>query len=97
LWAAIPHYASNSPSPKASLALINALEDFLEIEIPQGNLPDEAADWEREVTELAKEDSEVAEYVKALEESKDASDLPEATGESIAKELERFLRRQNEK
>jgi len=97
LWAAIPHYASNSPSPKASLALINALEDFLEIDIPQGNLPDEAADWEREVTELAKEDSEVAEYVKALEESKDASDLPEATGESIAKELERFLRRQNEK
>jgi hypothetical protein len=39
---------------------------------------------------------EVAEYVKALEESKDSSDLPEATGESIARELERFLRRQSE-
>jgi proteasome assembly chaperone (PAC2) family protein len=97
LWAAIPHYASNSPSPKASLALVNALEDFLEISIPQGDLPDEAIKWETEVTELAKEDSDVAEYVKALEDSKDAVDLPEATGESIARELERFLRRQTDK
>jgi proteasome assembly chaperone (PAC2) family protein len=97
LWAAIPHYASSSPSPKASLALVNALEDFLEISIPQGDLPDEAIEWETEVTELAKEDSDVAEYVKALEDSKDAVDLPEATGESIARELERFLRRQTDK
>jgi proteasome assembly chaperone (PAC2) family protein len=97
LWAAIPHYASNSPSPKASLALVNALEDFLEISIPQGDLPDEAMEWETEVTEMAKEDSDVAEYVKALEDSKDAVDLPEATGESIARELERFLRRQTDK
>ena len=97
LWAAIPHYASNSPSPKASLALVNALEDFLEVSIPQGDLPDEAIEWETEVTELAKEDSDVAEYVKALEDSKDAVDLPEATGESIARELERFLRRQTDK
>lgn len=97
LWAAIPHYASNSPSPKASLALVNALEDFLEVSIPQGELPDDALEWEEEVTELAKEDTDVAEYVKALEESKDAVDLPEATGESIARELERFLRRQTDK
>lgn len=97
LWAAIPHYASNSPSPKASLALINALEDFLEVSIPQGELTDDALEWEEEVTELAKEDTDVAEYVKALEESKDAVDLPEATGESIARELERFLRRQTDK
>jgi predicted ATP-grasp superfamily ATP-dependent carboligase len=95
LWAAVPHYASNSPSPKAILALVNALEDFLEITIPQGELPSESSRWEEEVTDLAKEDSDVAEYVKALEESKDAAELPEATGESIARELERFLRRQS--
>lgn len=95
LWAAVPHYASNSPSPKATLALINALEDFLELTLPQGDLPSESTQWEEEVTDLAKEDSDVAEYVKALEESKDAAELPEATGESIARELERFLRRQN--
>jgi proteasome assembly chaperone (PAC2) family protein len=95
LWAAVPHYASNSPSPKASLALVNALEDFLRISIPQGTLPEESSAWEVEVTEMAKEDSDVAEYVKALEESKDASELPDVTGETIARELERFLRRQN--
>ena len=96
LWAAIPHYASNSPSPKATLALINALEDFLELSLPQGDLLKESREWEEEVTEMAKEDGDVADYVKALEESKDAAELPEATGESIARELERFLRRQNE-
>jgi len=95
LWAAVPHYASNSPSPKAIMALINSLEDFLDISIPQGDLHEQSADWEIEVSEMAKEDSDVAEYVKALEESKDASDLPEASGESIARELERFLRRQS--
>lgn len=96
LWAGIPHYASSAPSPKATLSLINALEDFLEISLPQGDLPDDATSWEAEVSEMAKEDADVAEYVKALEESKDSSDLPEATGESIARELERFLRRQSE-
>jgi len=96
LWAAIPHYASASPSPKATLALINALEDFLEISLPQGDLHTESNQWEIDVSEMAKEDGDVAEYVKALEESKDAAELPEVSGESIARELERFLRRQRE-
>ncbi|CAB4873383.1 unannotated protein [freshwater metagenome] len=95
LWAAVPHYASNSPSPKATLALVNALEDFLEVDIPQGDLPEQSSIWENDVNDLALEDSEVAEYVKALEESKDASDLPDVSGETIARELERFLRRQS--
>lgn len=96
MWAAVPHYASNSPSPKATLALVNALEDFLQIAIPQGELPANALQWEEDVTEMATEDSEISEYVKALEESKDAAELPEMSGESLARELERFLRRQNE-
>jgi proteasome assembly chaperone (PAC2) family protein len=96
LWAAIPHYASNSPSPKATLALVNALEDFLEITLPQGDLPEESRAWELEVDELAREDSDVAEYVKALEESKDSFALSDVSGDELARELERFLRRQNE-
>ena len=96
LWAAIPHYASNSPSPKATLALINALEDFLEISLPQGDLHADALEWESEVDELAREDSDVAEYVKALEESKDSALLSDVSGEDLARELERFLRRQSE-
>ena len=96
LWAAVPHYAASSPSPKATLALINTLEEFLDISIPLSDLPERSDSWEKEVNELAAEDAEVAEYVKALEESKDAAELPEVSGDSIAKEFERYLRRQKE-
>jgi len=95
LWAAIPHYASSSPSPKATLALVNALEDFLNIALPVGELSTQAAEWESEVDELTREDSDVAEYVKALEESKDANQLADVSGDDLARELERFLRRQS--
>ena len=96
LWAAVPHYASNAPSPKATLALINTLEEFLNIKIPLSDLADRADAWEREVNDLAAEDSEIADYVKALEESKDAAELPEVSGDTIAKEFERYLRRHQE-
>ena len=96
LWAAVPHYASNAPSPKATLALINTLEEFLNIKIQLSDLPDRADAWEREVNDLAADDSDIADYVKALEESKDAAELPEVSGDTIAKEFERYLRRQQE-
>ncbi len=95
LWAAIPHYAAGSPSPKATLALINALEDFLNISLPQGDLPEKSRAWEKGVDEMAAEDSEISEYVRQLEASRDESELPEATGDSIAREFERYLRRRN--
>ena len=95
LWAAIPHYASSSPSPKATLALVNALEDFLNIALPLGELSAQSAEWESEVDELTREDSDVAEYVKALEDSKDANQLADVSGDDLARELERFLRRQS--
>ena len=95
-WAAVPHYVSTPPSPKASLALINALEDFLEISISQGDLPNRAVAWEKQVDQMASDDAEIGDYVKQLESSKDALDIPSATGESIAREVERFLRRNPE-
>ena len=93
LWASVPHYVSTPPCPKASLALINALEDFLEISIPLGDLPERSEAWERQVDQMAQEDSEVGEYVRQLEKTKDETDIPSITGDSIAKEVERFLRR----
>ena len=96
MWAAIPHYASNAPSPKAALAIIHSIEDFLEITIPQGELPNDADEWEKEIDALAREDSDVGEYVKSLEEAKDAHDLPEVSGDMIAKEFERYLRRNDQ-
>lgn len=96
LWVAIPHYASGSPSPKASLALIEKLDDYFEILIPVGDLPNAAKAWEIAITQLAEEDTEIGEYVKQLEADKDDSDFEEVTGEDIAKEFERFLRRQGD-
>ena len=96
LWAPVPHYASGSPSPKATLALINAIEDTLAIAIPLGALPDESSSWQLSIDELTKEDSDIADYVRQLEESKDETELPQATGDSIAREFEKYLRRQNE-
>ncbi len=95
LWAAIPHYAPANPSPKATLALINGLEDFLEVTLPQGALPELSAQWEETVNEMAKEDSDIEEYIKSLEETKDATEISEDSGEELAREVERFLRRQN--
>lgn len=57
------------------------------------DLPDEARAWEQGVDELAEQDSDVADYVRTLEEAKDAADLPEASGDAIARDFERYLRR----
>ncbi|REF01004.1 PAC2 family protein [Thermomonospora umbrina] len=92
LWASVPHYVAQPPSPKATLALLRRVEDLLGLTVPLGELPEEARAWEHGVNELAEQDTEVAEYVRSLEEQKDAADLPEASGDAIAREFERYLR-----
>ena len=93
LWAQVPHYVAQPPSPKATLALLRGVEDILDVPLPLADLPEEARAWERGVDELAQQDPEVAEYVRTLEEAKDAMDLPEASGDAIAREFERYFRR----
>ncbi|MDT9684080.1 PAC2 family protein [Streptomyces sp. TRM76323] len=95
LWAAVPHYVSQPPNPKATLALLNRLEDLIDLRIPLGELAEDARAWQLGVDQLASEDSEVAEYVQTLEEARDTAELPEASGEAIAREFERYLRRRD--
>jgi len=95
-WAAIPHYLPQPPCPKATLALLAQVEDLLGISIPLGDLPEDSRAWERGVAELIEDDEDIAEYVHNLEESADTADLPEASGEAIAKEFERYLKRRQE-
>jgi len=90
LWAAVPHYVHNGPVPKSTLALINSLQELLGIQFDQGELPTEAFKWERAVDELAEADEDLAEYVSSLEKTRDEND--EATGDTIAAEVEQFLR-----
>ncbi len=95
-WAAVPHYVGAPPAPKATLALLGQLEDFLGAPIDMRGLPEEAKAWERGVDELASDDSEVADYVRSLEEERDTAELPEASGDAIAREFERYLKRRAE-
>lgn len=96
VWAAVPHYVAHAPSPKATLALLSRLEELLGITVPLGDLVDDARAWEDGVDVLAGEDEEIAEYVAQLEAAKDAVDLPEASGDAIAREFERYLRRRED-
>lgn len=93
LWASVPHYVAQPPNPKATLALLRGVEDILDMPLPLADLSEESRAWERGVDELAQQDSEVADYVRTLEEAKDAADLPQASGDAIAREFERYLRR----
>jgi len=95
-WAAVPHYAGGAPSPKATLGLLTKLEQLLDVTIPHGDLAEEARAWEHGVNELAGSDQEVADYVRSLEEAQDTAELPEASGDAIAREFERYLRRRGD-
>ena len=94
LWAAVPHYVSAGPSPKATLALLHRLEELLDVEVPLGTLPDEADSWESEVSQIAADDDEITNYIHALEERDEQEEPLEPTsGDSIAADFERYLRR----
>ena len=95
LWAAVPHHVAQPPCPKATLALLARIEDLLDVPVPLGELPDESRAWQIGVDELAAEDDEIAAYVRTLEEAVDTAELPEASGDAIAREFERYLRRRS--
>jgi proteasome assembly chaperone (PAC2) family protein len=95
-WAAVPHYVAQPPCPKATLALLRRIEDLLDVPIPLGDLVERSRLWERQVDELAAGDSDVAEYVRSLESREPETELPEASGDAIAREFERYLRRRSE-
>jgi proteasome assembly chaperone (PAC2) family protein len=92
-WAAVPHYVAQPPCPKATLALLRRVEDLLDVAIPLDDLVERARAWERQVDELAAGDSDVADYVRSLESREPEDTLPEASGDAIAAEFERYLRR----
>lgn len=92
IWASVPHYVHNAPSPKATLALIDKLEELIDVVIPRGTLVDDASAWESGIDALAGDDEDMATYIEQLERARDTVDSPEASGEAIAQEFERYLR-----
>lgn len=92
LWAQVPHYVHSMPSPKATLALLDKLEELLDAVIPRGDLLDQATQWERNIDQVASVDDDMQRYIRRLEAARDTVEAPEATGDAIAYEFEKFLR-----
>ena len=94
LWAAVPHYVSLTPSPRAAEALCTRLGRLLGADIDIGELAEAGRTYTEQVSEAVASDAETAAYVEELEQRSDtleqAIDLP--SGDAIAAELTRFLR-----
>jgi predicted ATP-grasp superfamily ATP-dependent carboligase len=98
LWAAVPHYVSLAPSPRAALALCRRLGEVVGTDIDLAELEQAGEEYTEQVTEAVASDAETASYVEELERRVDlieaAEELP--SGESLAAELTRFLREREE-
>jgi proteasome assembly chaperone (PAC2) family protein len=96
LWAAVPHYIAATPNPKAALALVRKLEGLVGVAVDGSELESASADYERQVNVAVQSDPDVQAFVERLEQaaSEEADDSPGAlpSGETIARDLQRFLR-----
>jgi predicted ATP-grasp superfamily ATP-dependent carboligase len=94
LWAAVPHYVSLAPSPRAALALCQRLGDVLGTQVDTAELEEASERYSEQVSEAVSSDEETTAYVEELEQRaellEDEEDIP--SGESLAAELTRFLR-----
>jgi predicted ATP-grasp superfamily ATP-dependent carboligase len=96
LWAAVPHYIAAAPNPKAALALVRKLEGLVGVAVDASELEIAAGDYERQVNVAVQSDPDVQAFVERLELAAE-SELGEepgslTSGESIARDLQRFLR-----
>jgi predicted ATP-grasp superfamily ATP-dependent carboligase len=93
LWAAVPHYVSLAPSPRAALALCERLGALLGVNLDVGELREAADAYAEQVSAAVASDAETSAYVEELEQRSDEyeeENIP--SGDTIAAELTRFLR-----
>jgi predicted ATP-grasp superfamily ATP-dependent carboligase len=98
LWAAVPHYVSLTPSPRAALALCERLGSLLDTEVDVSELTEASEGYVEQVSRAVATDADTQAYVEDLEQRADEideSDLP--SGEALAAELTRFLRERDRK
>jgi proteasome assembly chaperone (PAC2) family protein len=82
LWAAVPGYAAQVPSPKAALALLDRACAMIGTPAPRDALGTAAAEYDARVAALIAQDEDLMDYVARLETMiDDAVDLGEAFGE----------------
>ena len=96
LWASVPHYVHNSSNPKAALGFLTQLEALVGVSYTGSALAEQAFEWERSIDEVAENDEELASYITQLESNRDALDSEEASGDALARELEKYLKNRPE-
>jgi len=101
LWAAVPGYASQVPSPKAAMALVERACTMIGTPAPIQSLTSGAAEYDARVAALIGDDDDMVEYLSRLEEIADDSGDGDsmATAEpvdpdALMNEVEQFLRDQ---
>jgi proteasome assembly chaperone (PAC2) family protein len=98
LWAAVPHYVSLAPSPRAALALVRRFGELLSIDVDVSELEQAADEYSEQVSEAVSADADTAAYVEELERRVDMLNAEEQlpSGDTLAAELTRFLREREE-
>jgi proteasome assembly chaperone (PAC2) family protein len=104
LWAAVPGYAAQVPSPKAALALLERACAMTGTPPPSDALAEAAAEYDARVAALIAQDEDLVDYVARLEtllddEVGDALDVSDPIGEvdsagvdNLVAEVEQYLR-----
>jgi proteasome assembly chaperone (PAC2) family protein len=101
LWANVPHYISGTENPRAALALVQRVAEFLQARVDLPELQEAARQFEENLAEIVARNAEIAAYVKRLEAKGAEEDepppfpreeLPPAS--DLVAEIEQFLRQQ---
>jgi proteasome assembly chaperone (PAC2) family protein len=100
LWAAVPGYASQVPSPKAAMALVDRACSMIGTPAPLAQLASGAAEYDAQVAALIGDDDDMIEYLSRLEQLTDdnvdsGDDLSSAAPvdpDALVEEVEQFLR-----
>jgi proteasome assembly chaperone (PAC2) family protein len=94
LWAAVPHYVSLAPSPRAAQALCDRLATLLAVDIDTEELRQAGETYSEQVSAAVATDEETQAYVEELEQRTDEmpDEIQIPSGEALAAELTRFLR-----
>ncbi len=105
LWAAVPGYASQLPSPRATFALLERLCSMMGTPAPVATVAAQIAEYDAKVAAMISGDDDLVTYVSRLEDMVDemnsdtATELDDviitdadANPEQLADEVEQFLR-----
>jgi proteasome assembly chaperone (PAC2) family protein len=104
LWAASPFYLGSTPNPKTALGLLEALNEVLELRLNLSDLRVVAEEFARQVSLAVRDNTEMQERIRTLEEQYDAQGGASEPGPppdfgstgAIIADLESFLRKQRD-